>query len=621
MVEFFMRKRLAYFILFSLLAVCSSLRSQVCNGSLGENIFTDGDFGSGPQTIFPTNPQLAPGYAYTTNVPIMDGFYQLTNFSGGTGQYGTWLRIGDNSSDPDGYFMMVNASFSPGIFYEKIVDNLCPNTFYEFSADVINMITRNTTGHLLPNVQFLLDDEVKYSTGDIGQTETWNTYGFTFTTGDNQTSIKLTLRNNAPGGIGNDLGLDNITFRPCGPQSFIGIDSDTTIFLCEEGDPFNIQADILGADGQQFSIQWQRSQDNGISWVNVGIMNEDVIVHDIFIPGNYDYRYLSAADDDNLLNSKCRVISDIIKITVLPKTSSLRDSTCVGTPYVFGDNQLTQSGMYIDTFVSSRNCDSIVFLDLLVLEDPNITFDIVSLNPSCVGYEDGTIEVSNIQNGFTPYQFYVNDNLADRSVNQLPQDDYTITVVDRYGCRNESPVVLTDPELFVIQTIENQSVLLGDEIQVTTISNYPLNTVTWNNGAGLSCTNCENPLLIPYDNGEYVITATNMDGCIARDSFNVMVDKQALFFIPNIFTPNDDGLNDVFFMSSYKSSVQVIDDFYVYDRWGNIAYEAHEISGNDLNVGWNPDRNATDGVYTYVIRTTLIDGSVHHLTGNLTLIR
>lgn len=201
-----------------LFTICYNPCAQgICEGNLGENIFEKGDFGSGPPTIVNINPSIAPGYLYTTSVPA-DGFYTVCSFTGAlNGLYPTWIAINDNSNDPNGYMMVVNASFDPGVFYEEEVEGLCENTLYEFSADIINLIKVGTANHIDPNVSFLIDGVEVYNTGTIPKTERWRQYGFSFITTATQSSITLTLRNNAPGGIGNDLALDNISFRPCGP--------------------------------------------------------------------------------------------------------------------------------------------------------------------------------------------------------------------------------------------------------------------------------------------------------------------------------------------------------------------------------------------------------------------
>ena len=219
-----MRQIHSLYISFLLLFFAVALQAQdpICDGNLGENIFEDGDFGSGIANILSPDPNIAPGYNYTFLGPPNDGLYVITNNTGAwPGLFPTWLAIQDNSSDPQGYMMVVNASFNPGLFYEQIIDDLCENTVYEFSADVINLIASGVSGHIAPNVSFLINDEVRFTTGDIPQNNQWNTYGFTFETIPGQTTVKLSLRNEAPGGIGNDLALDNITFRACGPQALI----------------------------------------------------------------------------------------------------------------------------------------------------------------------------------------------------------------------------------------------------------------------------------------------------------------------------------------------------------------------------------------------------------------
>src|SRR5690606_38981392 len=72
-----------------------------CGGNAGENIFIAGDFGSGAANVFPSNPGLAPGYAYTTAVPPDDGEYTITNdMNRWSFAFPAWLRVGDNSPDP-----------------------------------------------------------------------------------------------------------------------------------------------------------------------------------------------------------------------------------------------------------------------------------------------------------------------------------------------------------------------------------------------------------------------------------------------------------------------------------------------------------------------------------------
>jgi len=331
--------------------------AQLCAGNLGENIFEEGDFGAGSANLLTPDPGIAPGYSYTFDVPPVDGFYTVTNnTTPWPGLWPSWLRIGDNSSDPNGYMMVVNATFSPGIFFRQTVDGLCENTTYEFSADIINLIRREQVDHIKPNVTFELDGVAFLNTEEIPQSEEWVTYGFTFETAPGVSELTLTIRNNAPGGIGNDLALDNISFRTCGSNAFIN--TPQSIFLCEDdNDPTPITAEV---DLDQHFIQWQLSVNEGITWDDLPGEEEQVYFHDQFLPGVYLYRYLSASSPDNLLNFKCRTLSDEVRIEVLALNYEQVDTICVGSSFALGSDILWESGIYTSNLISSKGCDSLL---------------------------------------------------------------------------------------------------------------------------------------------------------------------------------------------------------------------------------------------------------------------
>ncbi|MEZ4956611.1 MAG: hypothetical protein R2825_23845 [Saprospiraceae bacterium] len=354
-----MKKTLLTFLLLS--AIFCLAPAQICDGNLGENIFTEGDFGSGPANVLLPNPQIAPGYNYQTNPPPDDGYYTITNNTSQWGSFASnWADIADNSSDPNGYMMVVNASYTPGLFYEQEVEGLCENTLYVFSVDVYNLMLANG---IRPNISFLLDGLVVYQTGDISNNQKWNTYGFTFTTSPGQTSITLALQNNAPGGIGNDLALDNITFRPCGPEALI-LPTDIAN-ICEDGSPIQLEATVVGSQYNTPNFQWQQSFDEGMTWVDIAGETGMTYTH-TDLSGGFYYRYLLANDPSNLLNSKCRVVSNIKIVNVVPKFYTIVDTLCQGLAFSLGNNLYSNTGIYVDSLLIHW-FDSIVTLDLTIV--------------------------------------------------------------------------------------------------------------------------------------------------------------------------------------------------------------------------------------------------------------
>ena len=111
----------------------------------------------------------------------------------------------------------------------------------------------------------------------------------------------LSLQNNAPGGIGNDLALDNITFRPCGPTAQILPEEVASI--CEDGNPITLSATITGEQYDNPTTQWQFSSD-GENWEDIPGENGLTYTHTNLNSGFYYYRYYLANGLANLSNSK-----------------------------------------------------------------------------------------------------------------------------------------------------------------------------------------------------------------------------------------------------------------------------------------------------------------------------
>lgn len=620
-----MRRLLHSILPVSLLFLVFETSGQICSGNLGENIFTDGDFGSGTANVVQTNPMTAPGYQYTTNPPPSDGYYVLSNNLGAwPGNFATWLDIGDNSNDPNGYMMVVNASFTPGLFYKQLVEGLCENTLYVFTADVINLIRTNVTGHIDPNVSFLIDGEELYTTGSIGQDETWNTYGFTFTTAPGQTSVELSLRNNAPGGVGNDLAIDNIEFRACGPEALIlPMEIEN---ICEDGSPIDLDATIQGSQYDTPAYQWQQSFDEGLTWQDIPGANGPVYTHTDLSSGYYYYRYLLANGPGNLGNFKCRVVSNVKIVYVVPKFHDIIDTICTGLQYIVEDHAYDQSGIYVDSLISSLGCDSIVTLDLTVVPDSEIEANVLLQNPECFGAADGHLEITSVTNGALPYVFTFEDYPPGNATfyEFLTSGDYLLKIEDRYGCYYEELFTLYDPPEFYVDLGEDVFIELGASVKISPNTNFPLNNFFWTPDP-LDCNpDCWELEWNPPHPVELKLTAVSEDGCIAEDIVNVHVIDNRKVFIPNVFSPNDDGINDYFSIFADIPNVQSIQTFTVFDRWGGIVFEQKAFQPNQQTLGWNGrikgDR-APVGIYTYFTEILFFDGEVKRYSGDVMLIR
>lgn len=597
--------------------------SQPCNGSKGENIFPNGDFGSGTANIVQTDPGIAPGYTYTTNPPPLDGVYTLTNDMGAWGNRFTWLPLTDNSPDPNGYFMVVNASVSPGLFYEELVTGLCENTTYEFSADLVNLITPGTN-QIQPDVSFLLDNVVQFSTGNIPENGIWTTYGFTFTTLPGQTSITLALRNNAPGGLGNDLGIDNIAFRPCGPEATIT--PQQIQFICIDNLPITLDVLLTNSTYTTPLFQWQTSLDSGTTWIDIPGANDTTFTPPISGSGIYYFRYLVANSPGQLGNTKCRVISAEKVITVVPKNYIVNDTICVGLSYPFGSLSLTASGTYIDTFTTVHGCDSIVELNLTVAPN-DLAGAFTRIPPSCDYIIDGQLRIDSVLRGVAPYTFLL-DGVplpSGQTTPSLAPGNYLFSIQDAIGCTLDTLLTVPATPPFTIDLGPDITGVVGDTFVIVTQSNGTVTDYTWIPDSLFNCiTGCSPITIQPQQSQSVVLVATSDKDCVATDTLNITLSIEREVYFPNAFTPNGDGLNDVFAPVSQYPQAQEVALLLIYNRWGEVVYQGENLSLQGGNQGWDgtlEGEPAESGAYVYVATIRFFDDTEEQYYGYITLLR
>ena len=293
--------------------------AQLCTGSLGDPVVNI-NFGNGNGN---TNYSATNSYTYSNLSCPIDGSYIITNSTSGCFG-GTWFTVnGDHTGN--GSFMLVNASVTPADFFLTTITDLCPNTNYEFAAWIMNVLTRRYG--IRPNVTFTIESPdgtilQRYDTGDIGQTSDpeWKHYGFYFTTPPDNAVIVLRMRNNAPGGIGNDLGLDDITFRPCGPSILSTIlDNTDTVNICEgSSNQFTFTGDASSAYTNP-AFQWQISADTGKTWTDIaGANSMNYVRKSTPAPGIYLYR-LAVTDERFSGIRSCRIASNVLSVHVHAK--------------------------------------------------------------------------------------------------------------------------------------------------------------------------------------------------------------------------------------------------------------------------------------------------------------
>jgi gliding motility-associated-like protein len=148
-------------------------------------------------------------------------------------------------------------------------------------------------------------------------------------------------------------------------------------------------------------------------------------------------------------------------------------------------------------------------------------------------------------------------------------------------------------------------------------------TYSWTPAANLSCTDCPNPLAGPIFATEYTVQVTDTNQCSVTDSILVKtVCNGKNYFIPNTFSPNGDGVNDVFYPRG--ESLSNIQSMRVFNRWGQLVFEKRDFPANSAASGWDGTFNgrpAPVDVYVYTIEVVCDNAQLIALNGNVTLVR
>ncbi|MBL7817036.1 MAG: PKD domain-containing protein [Saprospiraceae bacterium] len=253
-------------------------------------------------------------------------------------------------------------------------------------------------------------------------------------------------------------------------------------------------------------------------------------------------------------------------------------------------------------------------------------------NATCYGISDGAIVIrqGSVTGGARIYEFSLDDstfqkiNRAGVFSNLKGRQFYTIWVRDSAGCTDSSKVYVGGLLPLSIDAGSDHTIDLGDSVQIFVTANRATSLkIKWSPNRGLTCDTCATVWAKPFETTEYVINATDPNGCIERTTTLVTVNKNIKVFVPTAFSPNDDGVND-HFAPFIGSNISKINYFRVYDRWGTLLYHAENFAPNDPDIGWDGrirGSRALTGVYVYIMELTLINGQVEKFDGDVSLVR
>jgi hypothetical protein len=370
-----------------------------------------------------------------------------------------------SASNPCGYMLVINSAYKTDVAFNYSVSNLCPNTYYEISAWLKNICSKcacdvdgdgasvnpsaynpnvgatTDSSGVKPNLAFKINGIDYYTTGNISYTgtstggldanNTWIKKGFTYLTGPSETSFTLTLRNNAPGGGGNDWALDDISVATCLPTMEYSPGTNPTICA---GGSFTLRDTIRSFFNNYDDFKWQRSIDGGGTWSDIS--GSAGVGSPSLVSGKYQYvtTYTIPPAFGTLSNTGNRY--RVIVGTTSPNLSNLNCNVTDGTSIV--TLNIIDCGTVLKTNLLSFNGNLVNSLSNLnwtaTSEDRDVKYVVERSADGIVFTEVGTVNGYNNSNGVNTY------NLVD----QIPVSGkafYRLAMVNASSSKKYSRII------------------------------------------------------------------------------------------------------------------------------------------------------------------------------------
>lgn len=340
-------------------------------------------------------------------------------------------------------------------------------------------------------------------------------------------------------------------------------------------------------------------------------------VADSLVAGNYS---VTVTNDDG-----CTAVDTISVSQPLPVTASISNDTTIcsgdtisltatgGNSYLWTSGQNTPSITVSPTASSTfsagvfdnMGCMTTVSVNINVI--PEVNAAISGDTSVCLGKS-----VTLTANGGTDYLWNTGENSTSISVSPVLSSVYSVTSSN--SCFTDSSSALVSVSYIVASATDDTTLLIGSSAQLNASGGV---LYLWEPPANLSCSNCPDPVASPLENTMYIVTVTDAGGCAGIDTVNITIDDSKAVFVPNIFSPNGDGENDVLYVFG-KGIVK--SELTIFNRWGEKVFES-----DNKNRGWDGVSSVgtplNTGVFVYYLTVEFYDGSIQRMEGNITLVR
>lgn len=285
-------------------------------------------------------------------------------------------------------------------------------------------------------------------------------------------------------------------------------------------------------------------------------------------------------------------------------------------------NKANPAGQVLLTGAAAKSCDSLLNVQLIFSD-----FDVMQTIVYNCGSADASLRFSSASHT-GPYTISI-DGINSPVFQTLPggvaikPGAHNIVFSNTEGCKKSFALNVDDtnaPEVTLSQTPANDGTV---QINVVALQNTIYDLV-WTPSNTLSCKNCTDPIANPPETTTYTLNYNFGKDC--NDNRSITIEREIIdVIIPNIFSPDGNGTNDIFYVQLPDKVNGTVKSMNIYDRWGNLVFAAKDRPASVPAEGWNgivKGIAVQPGVYVYYIELQLTGSQLNDIfSGTVIVIR